>query len=625
MRTSGPARASPNITAGKFLRISRSRKRKRSNCRRAPALGDVSWMTKLDLKGFGLKTPPAIHDGRAWHFGQEHYLVTCNPAARDSVLAQLTSFSASPDLSLPPPIYITDVTSVYAQFLLAGPRSRDVLRKLTSLNVIRDCRTSAAGRPVVAHVHSIVLRDDLPGGIPAFHLLVSREYARERLGSHSARRARVSSGAVRIARRSNCWVARHDATFPQGADVALARAEIQLRRGHRRRGRAWAGHRLLPRQRGTASATSRCSTSGYLGCGNSGRNTAIIRSNYRTPEGIPFYEASVQLYEQLSRELEWNLLFSQCGHLTLAHTDSAITGLRVRAENNQVLGVDSRIIYPDEIRKLVPAMDLSDRPRLPVLAALYHPPGGIIRHDAVVWGYARACDRMGIEIHPYTEVTGMRVARGKAQSVITTRGEIAAGAVLNATAGWASMSPSMAGVPLPIVSHPLQACVTEPLKPFLDKVIVSATLHVYVNQTDKGELVIGAEIDPYQSYSMKGTLPTLEQMATYTLELFPQLSRRARAAAVGRHLRHDAGFRADHRSLARSGKFLHGCRMGHVRIQGGAGGGQVAGRADRDGKDAEADRAVLAGAFLRRATGGGKSGGGGLVVSVGRSKVITKW
>ncbi len=158
-----------------------------------------------------------------------------------------------------------------------------------------------------------------------------------------------------------------------------------------------------------------------------------------------------------------------------------------------------------------------------MLAALYHPPGGIIRHDAVVWGYARACDRMGIEIHPFTEVTGMRVQNNKIQSVLTPRGEVTAAAVLNATAGWASTISKMAGVPLQIVTHPLQACVTEPLKPFLDKVIVSATLHVYVNQTDKGELVIGAEIDPYQSYSTKGTLPTLEQMATYTLELFPQL------------------------------------------------------------------------------------------------------
>jgi sarcosine oxidase subunit beta len=225
----------------------------------------------------------------------------------------------------------------------------------------------------------------------------------------------------------------------------------------------------------------------------------------------------------MSRELGWNVLFSQCGHLTLAHSDSSVAGLRVRAENNQLLGVNSRMIDPEAIGKLVPSLNLSRSTRYPVLAALYHPPGGIIRHDAVVWGYARACDRMGIEIHPYTEVTDITVENHRAIRLTTNRGQIGAGAVLNATAGWATTISRMAGVPLPIVTHPLQACVTEPLKPFLNTVIVSATLHVYLSQTDKGELVIGAEIDPYQSYCMKGTLPTLEQMATYTLELFPQL------------------------------------------------------------------------------------------------------
>ena len=140
------------------------------------AVGDMSWMTKLDLKGFGLKTPPTIHGGRACHFGQEHYLVTCDPAARDSVLAQLKAISASPDLSLPPPVYITDVTSVYAQFLLAGPRSRDILRKLTSLNA-SSLPNLGCGQAGLAHVHSSVLRNDLRGGIPAFHILISREYA----------------------------------------------------------------------------------------------------------------------------------------------------------------------------------------------------------------------------------------------------------------------------------------------------------------------------------------------------------------------------------------------------------------------------------------------------------------
>ncbi len=262
---------------------------------------------------------------------------------------------------------------------------------------------------------------------------------------------------------------------------------------------------------------------GYLGAGASGRNTAILRSNYRTPEGVAFYQASLKLYENLSEELNWNLLFSQCGHLTLGHSDTAVAGLRVRAETNQLLGVDSRIIFPDEIQKLVPHIDCGDRPRYPIVAGLYHPPGGIIRHDAVVWGYARACDRMGIEIHPFTEVTGISARGGRVDKVITNRGAVSADIVVNAAAGWASTICKMANVSMPIVTHPLQACVTEPLKPFLNVVIVSASLHVYVNQTGRGEVVIGSEIDPYQSYSMRGTLPTLEHMAASTLELFPQL------------------------------------------------------------------------------------------------------
>ena len=301
----------------------------------------------------------------------------------------------------------------------------------------------------------------------------------------------------------------------------------------------------------------------YLGAGNSGRNTAILRANYRTPEGIPFFAASLELYEQLSQELGWNVLFSQCGHLTLAHNDSAVAGLRLRAETNNLFGVENRVIGRAELQRLVPALDCSDHARYPIQAALYNPPGGIIRHDAVVWGYARACERMGIEIHPFTEATAINVngstqqaqphgnvpspvrqhggglepapgsnrgwgpadgsTAGAITGVVTNRGAIATPAVVNCTAGWATVVANMAGVLLPIVTQPLQACVTEPLKPFLDKVIVSANLHVYINQTDRGELVIGAEVDPYQSYSMAGTLPTLEQMASYTLELFPQL------------------------------------------------------------------------------------------------------
>lgn len=272
---------------------------------------------------------------------------------------------------------------------------------------------------------------------------------------------------------------------------------------------------------------------GYLGGGASGRNTAIIRSNYRTPEGVAFYDESVKLYENLAIELDYNIMFSQEGHLTVAHTDRGVTTLRERAENNKLLGVNSRLITPREIAELVPGMAIEDQHQ-PILAGLYHPPGGIIRHDAVVWGYARGVDRMGIEIHPHTEVTAIQTGGGGAginpaarqvQAVVTNRGTIATKTVVNATAGWCSIIANMVGVELPIVTHPLQALVTERLKPFLHHVIVSATLHVYVNQTDRGEVVIGEEIDPYASYSMRGTLRFLENAAAHTLELFPCLAR----------------------------------------------------------------------------------------------------
>ena len=262
----------------------------------------------------------------------------------------------------------------------------------------------------------------------------------------------------------------------------------------------------------------------YIGSGGSGRNTAIIRSNYRTSQGVAFYDESVRIYEGLSTELGFNVLFSQRGHLTFAHTELAIAGLRVRAETNQLMGVDSRVIFRDDIRELVPALDLSDRPRFPVLAALWHPPGGIIRHDAVVWGYARRAWELGVDIHQDTEVTGIDVTDGRVTGVRTSAGPIRTGTVVNATAGWATTIADMVGVRLPIVTHPLQALVTEPLKPFLDPVLVSATLHVYVSQTDRGELVIGSEIDPYASYSNRSTLPFLESSASHLLELLPAVA-----------------------------------------------------------------------------------------------------
>jgi sarcosine oxidase subunit beta len=180
--------------------------------------------------------------------------------------------------------------------------------------------------------------------------------------------------------------------------------------------------------------------------------------------------------------------------------------------------------FPEEIRKLAPALDLSKKPRFPILAALWHPPGGIIRHDAVVWGYARRAEEKGVEIHQYTHVSGIDVVDGRVTGIQTSRGPIRAGIVVNATAGWASTITKLVGLRIPIVTHPLQALVTEPLKPFLDPVLVSATLHVYVNQTDRGELVIGSEIDPYSSYSKRSTLPFLESSASHALELLPSIA-----------------------------------------------------------------------------------------------------
>ncbi|MGH9002805.1 MAG: FAD-dependent oxidoreductase [Acidimicrobiia bacterium] len=264
---------------------------------------------------------------------------------------------------------------------------------------------------------------------------------------------------------------------------------------------------------------------GYVGGGASGRNTAILRSNYLTPEGVAFYDRSVKLYERLAGELNFNVMFSQRGHLTLAHNDTSLRTMRWRAEVNKLSGVDSEVIGPDDIKRLVPFMDTSARTRYPILGALYHPPGGIIRHDAVNWGYARGADALGVHIHQNTEVTGIDVVGDQVRGVATSRGPISAPVVVNCTAGWASLVAALAGVDLPIVTHPLQAAVTEPVKMFLSTVVVSGTLHVYVSQTDRGEVVFGASVDPFASYSMRASLEFLEEVAGHVLQLMPGMAK----------------------------------------------------------------------------------------------------
>lgn len=264
---------------------------------------------------------------------------------------------------------------------------------------------------------------------------------------------------------------------------------------------------------------------GYVGSGGSGRNTAILRSNYLTPEGVRFYDRSMELYRGLAASLNFNVMFARRGHLTLAHNDGSLRTMRWRAEVNKLQGVDSEVIGPAEVKRLVPYMNVSDDARYPVLGALYHPPGGIIRHDAVVWGYARGADARGVHIHAGTEVTGIDVAQGKVRGVRTSRGPIASPVVLNCTAGWSTLICDMAGVRVPVQTFPLQAAVTEPVRPFLDAVVVSGSLHVYLSQTDRGELVFGASVDEFPSYSMRGSLDFIEGLAGHVLELMPSLAR----------------------------------------------------------------------------------------------------
>ena len=260
---------------------------------------------------------------------------------------------------------------------------------------------------------------------------------------------------------------------------------------------------------------------GWLGGGNTGRNTAIIRSNYLTPEGVKFYEESMRLYRGLSEELDYNILYSERGHFTLAHSDAAMRTSRWRAEVNKHLGVDSEVVGRDELARLVPLLNMSEDVRHPILGALYHPPGALARHDAVAWGYAGRAQELGVEIHQETEVTGIKIENGRVTGLETTRGPVSCGKAMQAVAGLSGQVARLAGFTLPIRTVPLQACVSLPLKPFLDPIIVSGSLHVYISQSDRGELVMGGATDPYPRYQTSSTLDFMEGLMAHILELFP--------------------------------------------------------------------------------------------------------
>ncbi|HEY3433599.1 MAG TPA: FAD-dependent oxidoreductase [Rhodocyclaceae bacterium] len=263
---------------------------------------------------------------------------------------------------------------------------------------------------------------------------------------------------------------------------------------------------------------------GYIGGGNTGRNTTIIRSNYLTPEGVQFYDESLRLWQDLSQDFDLNLFYANRGHFTLAHTDSAMRTSRWRAEVNKHYGVASEVVGPDFVKKAVPQIDITCGGHAPIMGALYHAPGSVARHDAVAWGYGRGADMRGVEIHQQTEVLSIDVQGGKVRGVNTSRGYIATNKVLCAVAGSTPRILKMVDIDSPLYIHPLQAMVSEPVKPWLDPILVSGSLHIYISQSARGELVMGASLDPYEVQSTRSTLDFPEGLSAHMLDMFPFLS-----------------------------------------------------------------------------------------------------
>ncbi|MFO1378235.1 MAG: sarcosine oxidase subunit beta family protein [Steroidobacteraceae bacterium] len=262
---------------------------------------------------------------------------------------------------------------------------------------------------------------------------------------------------------------------------------------------------------------------GYLGGGNTARNTTIVRSNYLWTEATHLYEKSMQLWEGLSQALNYNVMFSQRGVMNLGHTLQDMRDIERRVTANRLNGVDAEVLTPAQVKERVPFINLDTR--YPVLGASLQRRGGVARHDAVAWGFARAADALGVDIIQHCEVTGVRREAGAVVGVDTSRGFIKARKVAVVAAGHSSVIASMAGIRLPIESHPLQALVSEPLKPIFPTVVMSNAIHAYISQSDKGDLVIGAGIDQYNGYGQRGSFQTIEHTLQAIVEMFPLFSR----------------------------------------------------------------------------------------------------
>ncbi len=264
---------------------------------------------------------------------------------------------------------------------------------------------------------------------------------------------------------------------------------------------------------------------GWLGGGNTGRNTTVVRSNYLWDESAALYEFSLKLWEGLSQDLNYNVMFSQRGLVSLAHSQHEMQTIRRRVSAIQLNGIDSEILTPEQLKAWCPILHVGPDARYPIVGGSLQRRGGTARHDAVAWGFARAADARGVDIIQNCEVTGLKVENGKVTGVETTRGAIGAKKVAICVAGHSSVLCGMAGFRLPISSHVLQALVSEPVKPVLHTVITSGLVHVYVSQSDKGELVLGAGIDSYNSYSQAGSPPITENVLNALTALFPMFSR----------------------------------------------------------------------------------------------------
>lgn len=264
---------------------------------------------------------------------------------------------------------------------------------------------------------------------------------------------------------------------------------------------------------------------GYLGGGSVGRNTTIVRSNYLWDETSHLYEWSMKLWEGLSQELNFNLMFSQRGVLNLVHNLQEIRDTKRRVNANRLTGIDAEFLNTQQVKELVPIINTSPDSRHPILGASFQRRGGTARHDAVAWGFARAADERGVDIIQNCEVTGIRREGDHVVGVETSRGYVKAKKIAVVVAGNSSVLASMADIRLPIESHPLQALVSEPIKPILDTVVMSNAVHAYVSQTDKGELIIGAGIDSYKGYAMRGSFSVIEGTMEAVVELFPMFSR----------------------------------------------------------------------------------------------------